>query len=329
MPTAPPFARKSRGHRPHLLHWCPLHHDRPPPNQRPAKNMDGRRHAPTRRPREAHGPSNSPKAPERLKPFTIPLSVSAAELLGKQVYIMTSIVTRFMLITSNLLQPFEREAVLGDLVESGESRWRGLFAVLGLWMRRQADTMAQLASLARRIRIGFTRPAYSSWDFLLSVSHAYQQWISLGVFRLTGLNVSAVGLSLLLCNLLILCGWAWTGGFVIGSFLAERSGSVPRCHLRRVFSAWRDFGSSLCLVSVCCCSFHRPCSGAFAAACKSPPSRFARHLSLPSGLPSLPSPSWSSKGSWIPNWAPSWPAWYLVATAPRPEWLLGEHHHAK
>jgi hypothetical protein len=28
-------------------------------------------------------------------------------------------------------------------------------------------------------------------------------------------------------------------------------------------------------------------------------------------------PTWSSGGAWIPNWALSWPAWFLVATARR------------
>jgi hypothetical protein len=29
----------------------------------------------------------------------------------------------------------------------------------------------------------------------------------------------------------------------------------------------------------------------------------------------LTMPTWGGSGSWIPNWALSWPAWYLVATA--------------
>src|SRR3979409_2222035 len=36
-----------------------------------------------------------------------------------------------------LLERSEREAVLGDLLETGESTWRGLLDVLGLVIRRQ------------------------------------------------------------------------------------------------------------------------------------------------------------------------------------------------
>ena len=41
-------------------------------------------------------------------------------------------------IAARLLEREEREAVLGDLVESRESAWDGLFGVLGLVLRRQA-----------------------------------------------------------------------------------------------------------------------------------------------------------------------------------------------
>jgi hypothetical protein len=44
---------------------------------------------------------------------------------------------------------------------------------------------------------------------------------------------------------------------------------------------------------------------------------------LAAGLTVLTIPTWNTKGLWIPNWALSWPAWYLVATAERPLWLLG------
>ena len=36
-----------------------------------------------------------------------------------------------------LLAPVEREALLGDLLETGEAGWQGVLAVLGLVVRRQ------------------------------------------------------------------------------------------------------------------------------------------------------------------------------------------------
>jgi hypothetical protein len=40
-------------------------------------------------------------------------------------------------------------------------------------------------------------------------------------------------------------------------------------------------------------------------------------VALAMGVTALTVPLWSSSGAWIPNWALSWPAWYLVATARR------------
>ena len=40
-------------------------------------------------------------------------------------------------------------------------------------------------------------------------------------------------------------------------------------------------------------------------------------IALAMGVTALTVPLWGSSGAWIPNWALSWPAWYLVATARR------------
>jgi hypothetical protein len=42
-------------------------------------------------------------------------------------------------VAAHALHPAEREAVLGDLSEAGESGWSGVFEVLGLVIRRQAE----------------------------------------------------------------------------------------------------------------------------------------------------------------------------------------------
>lgn len=41
-------------------------------------------------------------------------------------------------LVSHLLERDERDAVQGDLLESGESPWQSLLAVLGLVIRREA-----------------------------------------------------------------------------------------------------------------------------------------------------------------------------------------------
>jgi hypothetical protein len=51
---------------------------------------------------------------------------------------MTGVGWRLIDAVALLLERDEREAVLGDLVEAGESAWHGLLDVLGLVIRRQA-----------------------------------------------------------------------------------------------------------------------------------------------------------------------------------------------
>jgi hypothetical protein len=50
---------------------------------------------------------------------------------------MTSTSWPLVQVATRLLEPDEREAVLGDLLEAGEGGWSGLPGVLGLVVRRQ------------------------------------------------------------------------------------------------------------------------------------------------------------------------------------------------
>jgi hypothetical protein len=50
---------------------------------------------------------------------------------------MTGMLWPLMEVAARLLERGEREAVLGDLLETGEGAWRGLPDVLGLVIRRQ------------------------------------------------------------------------------------------------------------------------------------------------------------------------------------------------
>jgi hypothetical protein len=229
-------------------------------------------------------------------------------------------------IASKLLEPCDREAVLGDLAEAGESGWQGLSAVLGLLVRRQVDLWRSwrpwLATFGLAVPGSFLLMGFS-----LSVSHAYQQWIGPGLLRLTGVTVGS-GFFLLLCNVVVLCGWAWTGGLVVGS-VSRRTVWV---------SAALSFAPCLfCLERFRVESLSRFCLLLFL-----PPAvwgvrrglqvarvRFSAAMVLAVGLTVLSLPAWSSNGLWIPNWALSWPAWYLVATAQKPAWLTGGQRHGE
>jgi hypothetical protein len=113
---------------------------------------------------------------------------------------MTSLVQ----VASQLLEPREREAVLGDLAEAGESAWRGLLGVLGLLIRREAihwkNWRPWLAAF------GLSMPAsFLLMGFSLTVSWSFQSWTQGG--RALPVLVYAA----------LLIAWSWTGGFVVAS----------------------------------------------------------------------------------------------------------------
>src|SRR3984893_403587 len=128
---------------------------------------------------------------------------------------MTSIGWWFVEAAARLLARDEREAVLGDLVEAGESTWRGLLGVLGLVFRREAF----LWSSWRPWLAGFG-VAFPSSLLLMGVSLS----VSWSYLRLRcpellerALLTRPSGFLVLICQAFLLIGWAWTGGFVVGS----------------------------------------------------------------------------------------------------------------
>jgi hypothetical protein len=220
--------------------------------------------------------------------------------------------TRLFDLVSRLLPREEREAVQGDLLESGECWWRSLFAVFGLVIRREAAlwthwqpwlAMFGLALPSSFLLIGFS----------LTVSRAYQQVVTTAILHTTGLTVGP-GFSLLLCNLLLLAAWFSARGFVVGP--------VSRRTARLSAALW-FVPCAFCLERFRVESLSRLCLLLFL-----PAALWAAHKGLriarirrssavvfAVGVTALTIPTWGSSGAWIPNWALSWPAWYLVATA--------------
>ena len=115
---------------------------------------------------------------------------------------MTEISWSFVDVAARLLEGDEREAVLGDLREAGESGLRGLLDVFGLAVRRQLtlwkDWRPWLASFGMALPGSLLLMGYS-----ISVSQTYQRLIHPSIFRATGLTVGP-GFTLLLCNVFLL-----------------------------------------------------------------------------------------------------------------------------
>ncbi len=239
---------------------------------------------------------------------------------------MTNLGWALMDFVSQVLEPSEREAVKGDLVEAGENGWQALLSVMGLVIRRQAHLWKNwqpwLAAFGLAVPSSFLLMGLS-----ISVSHSYQQWIQANILSTTKLTVGP-GLALLLCNAVLLSGWAWAGGFVVGS-VSRRTLWV---------SATLSFAPCLfCLERFRIESLSRFCLLLFL-----PPAiwgvyrglqiariKLGSAIALAVALTLLTIPTWGSKGAWIPSWVLSWPAWYLVATAQKPVWLVGRQSNGR
>jgi hypothetical protein len=217
-------------------------------------------------------------------------------------------------LVSRLLPPHEREVVQGDLVESGESAWQSLLAVGGLVMRREAALWRNwrpwLAAFGLALPSSFLLMGFS-----LSVSRAYQQLISGPILHATGVTLGP-GFALFLCNVLLLAAWAWTGGFVVGSvsrrtvWVSAALSFAPCLFCLERFRV--ESLSRLCLLLFLPVALWGAHKGLQIARIKR-----SSAIALAIAVTALTIPTWSSGGAWIPNWALSWPAWFLVATARR------------
>jgi hypothetical protein len=228
--------------------------------------------------------------------------------------LLTRIGWRLVNLLSQLLDRDAREVVQGDLTEAGEGAWYGLSAVLGLIIRREAALWRNWRPWLAAFGLAFPGSLFLM-GFSLSVSRGYQQCIGRTVLHTTGLTLGP-GFSLLVCNVLLLAGWAWTGGFVVGS--------VSRRTL------WVSTALSFAPCVFCLERFHIESLSRFCLLLFLPPAiwgvrrglqiarmKLSSAVFLAVAVTTLTMPIWNSSGPWIPNWALSWPAWYLVATARR------------
>src|SRR4051812_39514177 len=106
------------------------------------------------------------------------------------------------------LAPKDREAVLGDLAETGVSGWSAVRSVLGLAARQHLELWRVWQPWAA------SGVAFAASLLLLGVSF--------------GLSVDSRhllrgerGYSSVLCEALLMLSWAWTSGFVVGSLCGK------------------------------------------------------------------------------------------------------------
>src|SRR5258705_13588811 len=112
---------------------------------------------------------------------------------------------------ARLLPRNDREAVLGDLMDAGESFGRALFDVFGLIVRRQVALWKSwrpwLAAFGLALPSSFLLMGFS-----LSVGMTFFWLVDPQIFPPGG-GVAGPAPSQILCPPGLLAGWSWAGGF--------------------------------------------------------------------------------------------------------------------
>lgn len=234
---------------------------------------------------------------------------------------MTSAAWSFVEAAARLLTREEREAVLGDLVEARVSTWSGLFGVLGLVFRREAAHWKSWRPWLAGF--GVTLPgSFQLMGASVSVSWSYLTLRCPELLQKSSLTLGS-GSLVLLCQALLLIGWSWTGGFVVGS-LSRRTlwASTLLCCSPCLFCLSRFRIESL--PRVCLLLFLLPAIWGVHQGLQISRIELPWALALAITITALMLPDWNggahrwwAPSRWTLDWVLCWPAWYLVATARR------------
>ena len=228
---------------------------------------------------------------------------------------MTSIDWSLVEVASQLLEHDEREAVLGDLAEASESAWHGLLDVLGLVIRRQAALWKNWRPWVAAV--GLALPgSLVLMGLSVSVSWTYQHLIEGEIFNSTGLAPGTTILPLI-CQVSLLIGCSWTGGFVVGSMsrrtlwvsIAATCSPCLFCLTRFRIDSLSRFSLFLFLL---------PAVFGVRECLRSTRIKVAPAIALAVVVTALTISSWSGSVAWFLNLVLIWPAWYMVARARNP-----------
>jgi hypothetical protein len=225
----------------------------------------------------------------------------------------------FVEYVARVLPREEREPVLGDMIEANESAWDGLRGIVGLLVRRQTELWKSwrpwLAGFGVALPITTLLMGLS-----LSVALSYMRLECPEMLAQASMNKPSA-LGVLLWQALLLIGWSWTGGFVVGS-VSRRTlwASMGLCYLPCAFCLSRFSVGSMS--RFCLLLFLLPAIWGVQQSLRISKIRFSCALVIALGLTLLIVPTWSS--DWlrarIPQnallaWALNIPAWYLAITA--------------
>ncbi|HEY3740229.1 MAG TPA: hypothetical protein VGL53_10310 [Bryobacteraceae bacterium] len=136
-------------------------------------------------------------------------------------------IARLIQLFASTLDRQEREAILGDLAESGGTGMQALRDVVGLWLRRQLAAWKVpapwIALLGFVLPFGLLLGAISVWvtDFTASIFGYRNNWRTIDQFHFfVGITFGWRWL-----GPLMLASWSWSLGFAIGS-LSRRAAAL-------------------------------------------------------------------------------------------------------
>jgi len=228
---------------------------------------------------------------------------------------MQTLLAKWLLRTAaQLLERQERDAVLGDLTETGAGTWRSLCEVLGLATRRElalwCDWRPWLAAFGVALPGSLLLMGTS-----LSVSCTYQRLTGAAVFGVCA-PTGREGFLLLGCQALLLLIWAWSSGLFVGV--------VSRRTL------WVSAALCLSPCLYCLSRFHHSSVSALCLFLFLPPAILgARHalrkarmrpravLALAMGATALMIFAWGNSALWYLHWTLILPAWFMATLGRR------------
>lgn len=225
----------------------------------------------------------------------------------------------FVEYVARVLPQEEREPVLGDMVEANETASQALRGLAGLMVRRQSKHWRSW----RPWLAGFGVALPSSFLLMglsLSVALSYMRLFCPEMLAQASMTRPSA-IVVLLWQALLLIGWSWTGGFVVGS-VSKRTlwASTLLCYVPCMVCLSR-FGVGS-MPRFCLLLFLLPAIWGVHRGFRVSRIKFSIALVIALAMTLLIVPTWSS--SWlqvrIPQnsllaWVLSIPAWYLALTA--------------
>lgn len=198
--------------------------------------------------------------------------------------------------TAIFLAPQDRDAVLGDLAETGASGWCALGSVLGLVLRQQIELWRAWEPWVA------SSVAFAGSLLLLSVSFGLS-------VDLRHLLRGERGFGSVLCEALLMLSWAWTSGFVVGSLSGKtRWVSGILCAIPCLSCVLRFHDTSLS--RLCVLLFLLP--GVVGAAQGVRSARLSHWTALTLAM-AMTVMMFVWGGMYMRNWFLFLPAWWLVA----------------